>query len=262
MFALVLLALGGLAIGFASRKKPPTVIRGIPRPSQPSPHRYLAALSKLAREKKPAPRWLVDEAVREAFELGDWQAVAKLASAFPLSPPRVEETPDERISDTSPSTEEASTGEDAPPMDASIVIGKNSPIEGVSNDDWNEFVEKLKTQNASYDAGKFVGMFHQNKERLSQLDIDPATLSTEAAQYAALEKDIKQHHAEGAKLINEFGGELIDIDGACHPVSMSGVLGVLKAAGAKHARSWFKNPDEREKFKHTTETFLRTNNLF
>lgn len=65
----------------------------------------------------------------------------------------------------------------------------------------------------------------------------------------------KQLHK--SKLDKELGKE---IDG--EPLTLSGLLGLSSAAGIKGAKSWLKNPADRERFPHTTETFLKTNGLF
>lgn len=253
MWPLLLLGLWGFlhVVGNEQRhllgRPPVTKISGETGP------KYLPLLSRVLKAGHAPQRWLVDEAVREAFELGDWKAVSAIASRFPLTPPQTANT-DEVVS--SPKQV------DAPPSNAAIIIGKNSPFDGVSNEEWAEFCEKLKTQAPDFKSDKHVGAYHHNRERLTQLGYDPATLTDEATQYQALEKDLKDYSATEKKLINDFGGDLIDIDGESHPVSMSGVLGVLKAAGPKHARSWFKNPEERKAFPHTTETFKRCNGMF
>ena len=49
------------------------------------------------------------------------------------------------------------------------------------------------------------------------------------------------------------GGEIL---------TMSGLIGLTSQAGIKGAKSWIARPEERERFPHTTQTFLETNGIF
>lgn len=247
---LVLLGIAGFAI--FHRKPAPKAI-----PVQVKGNRQ-SALSTLARARRlgrPVPPYLVNDAMAEAFRIGDIAVIDALTGPIALQA----QSPDPEPS----STETGST---------SLVIGRNSPIDGVSNEEWESFIDKLKTQTADYSTDKHIGAYHHHKERLQQLGIDPASLTDEESQYHAMAKDIAAYRSTQRALIDDFGGELIDLPGNSsssnadgsntHCVTMSGILGVMKAAGPKNARAWFKNPADRASHPHTTETFLRTNGLF
>ncbi len=45
-------------------------------------------------------------------------------------------------------------------------------------------------------------------------------------------------------------------------VTLSGVLGVIQAAGLEGAAAWLESPDDRRRFPGTTAAFLRTNGAF
>lgn len=212
----------------------------------------LQRLALLARAKRPIPTALLNDALHEAYARGDWKVIDAISK---------------RLEASSGTPTVVTSGEDT----TSIVIGRNSPIDGVSNEEWEAFIEKLKTQTADYSTDKHIGAYHHHRERLQQLGIDPTSLADEEAQYQALAKDIASYSSAERKLIADFGGELIDIPGtsslaadgsSTHCVSMSGVLGVLKAAGPKNARAWFKSAKDREDHPKTTAAFLATNGVF
>lgn len=203
--------------------------------------KHLRALKTLVSSGESPPSWLINGAMREAYDRGDWGTVAMLSGAT--------------------GKREAATPE-VVKEDIQIVIGKNSPIEGVSNDEWNAFVGRLKTQQPTFKNERHVGAFHHNRERLGELGIDPDGLADESAQYQALEKDISHYNGAEQSLIRDFCGDVVTIKGAPHGITLSGVLGLLKAAGAKNARSWLRNETERNEFPKTTEMFLQTNGLF
>jgi hypothetical protein len=223
-----------------------TTTRGVLPPSPDLLYlRKLAAIRMLAKQGVPIPSALLDDAITEAYERGDWKVVAALTPG--------EETPSEETA-----SEDTSN---ASPEDASRPIAE-SPIDAASTEEWNAFLDALKTESPSYSSERYFGSYHQNKERLDTLGIDAATLADESSQRQAIATDLSTYREQERKLIDDFGGEVIDVNGQTHGVSMSGILGLLKAAGPKHTRSWLKNPDERSKYPQTTETFLRTNNIF
>ncbi len=78
-------------------------------------------------------------------------------------------------------------------------------------------------------------------------------------------------HADDSGLIAEYRGVVIEIPvpGVGAPaqptpieVTLSGVLGVIQAAGLEGAAGWLENPGDRTRFPHTTAAFLRTNGVF
>lgn len=208
----------------------------------PSYEKKLKAIRTLVRIGRPIPRALLDDTIEEAYDRGDWKILALLT---PAKREQMEQEKTEEGEQEKPAAEE-----------------KPAPFDGVSGEEWREFLDKLKTEEPRYGTEKHVGAYHHNRARLAQLGIDEKQLSTEEAQRAAVEKDLAQYRETERALIDDYGGDVLNIQGQDYPITMSGVLGVLKAAGPKHARSWFKNPEEREQFPHTTETFVKTNGIF
>jgi hypothetical protein len=142
------------------------------------------------------------------------------------------------------------------------VIGKNSPIQGIDNEPWGEFVDKLKTQPASYRDAVHIGAYYHNTRRLEEIGVDINTLTDEGGQYQALEKDIRDARERHRKLINDFTGDVVRVKGQDHCVTMSGILGLIKSAGAEGAKEWLTNEPDREKYPNTTLQFLATNGIF
>lgn len=249
----LILGLVGFAVVKSKRQGAVDTIasgRALPAPRVDAYRARLIVIRELARAGKPVPSALVDDVVTMAYERGDWRVVSALSKGSQMESGTVRVEESEEIDESN-----------LPPLDASKPLIA-SPIDGASDDEWAEFVDQLRTEEVSYATDKHVGAYHQNRERLSRLGIEPASLTSDESQRDAVSRDMAAYREAERKLIDDFGGDLVMIDGKEHPVTMSGVLGVLKAAGPKHARSWFKNPEDREAFTHTTETFLRTNNIF
>ncbi len=137
-----------------------------------------------------------------------------------------------------------------------------SPIEGVDPGEWSAFAEALHTKDPGFKTERHVGAYEHHRQRLRALGIPDSQLATEDGQYQALCADVTDYTTRCGDLIRNFTGDQVVIDGKPHPVTMSGVLGVLKAAGPQGAAQWLANPDDRTKFPRTTDTFLRTNNCF
>jgi hypothetical protein len=247
---LLLLGLAAL-VGLTTRKQAIAKLSApVTSAGKTDPALHIKALNRVITSGEAPKRWLVDEAMREAFELGDWLAVSALADKFP-------------IAFQTQSPEESSHDDKSPPEDASKPPSSSSPIEGVGPDEWTEFTTQLRTQEPSFKNERAIGAYHHNIDRLTQLGIEPSSLeNNESAQLAAISKDIAEYRKSERKLIDDFGGDLIQIEGKTHPITMSGILGVIKAAGPRNARQWFKDPEDRASHPRTTETFLRTNGVF
>lgn len=206
---------------------------------------FLRMLNRVVKANKQPPRWLVCEATREAYELGDWRAVTVITNAFQTQSPRQE----------SPQQAQPQTDIPAP-------TPRTSPLDGVTDDEWSQLVEALRVQKPEFATDNHLGAYYHSRDRLDQLGIDGKTLDTEAAQYQALATDLAAYKLSERNLINDMCGDMVSVQGQQHPVTMSGVLGLLKAAGPKHAKSWFKSETDRLSHPHTTETFLKTNGIF
>lgn len=292
IFPLVFLFGGLLAIHALARRgllapptNPPTVSKGVVSQTQrlsqaerfkrQRPYLY-ALLVTVKRGLQPDP-WLINEAMAEAYDRGNWKLVANLHRRYGALD-RGEDYPEEQPEEGGEEGEEnepidqwgedeaidsSETGQDeneSGDMPTDIVIGKNSPFEGVPNDAWDRFVSSLETEKPDYEGPKHVGRYHHSKERLSQLKIDD--VSTPEKQYDALVKDLADSREKSGALIREFELTPIQIDGGEQIATLSGILAVVKSAGLDHARSWFTNPEDRKKFPKTSEMFIKANGAF
>lgn len=219
---------------------PQTKISGAPLPDL-SPIELLAQACNAGLE---IPQPLVIAALAEAAELGDEETFRAIVSAFP--PPIALQKQSE------PETQTV-VGKTSPPT---------SPIRGIESTQWSEFVSRLRTQEPSYKDERHVGAFYHNVKRLSELGIDPATLTDESSQYQALTTDIIAVNDQCRKLINEWCGDTIDINGTSTPITHSGMLGLLKAAGTEGTKAWLTSKESRVRYPNTTKQFLNTNGLF
>jgi hypothetical protein len=200
----------------------------------------LDAIKLISGQGKPVSRGLVEQAMRDSFVSGDIDSMVTLHEVFNRKPKAVERRS----------------------RQPDVVVGKNSPIQGVQNEQWQEFVGKLKTQPATYRDAVHVGAFHHNTRRLEEIGISPNSLTDENQQYAALEKDIQDARERYRKLINDYVGDVVTVVGLPHCVTMSGVLGLIKSAGAEGAKEWLTSESDRQKYPNTTKQFLLTNGLF
>jgi hypothetical protein len=155
----------------------------------------------------------------------------------------------EKQPETEPEPEEPATNATGP-----------SPLDGVPDEDWVEFVDRLRTKPAGFASDRYVGQFEQNRGRLQHLGIpDPGSPE---AEYKAMVADVEDRNGEAAKLIADHSGEVVNLAGVDHAVTWSGILGLIKAAGPEGAEGWLTNPEDRTRFPRTTETFVRTNGCF
>jgi hypothetical protein len=248
---MILIMLGGLiVIAIVSRGPMSTVIRGS-TPVTDSPHDmgpHLSLLTRMVREGDRPSDWLVSFAVSEAWESGDYELAERIANAFHATPSLAPPAPSDTV--------------ETPTVSAPNAFKKQSPLDGVKDDDWTDFVNSLAVDSPDFDTDQHRGVFHHSKRRLTQLGIDPSTLSDPESQYSALEKDITDCNSRFGKMLRERVTELIQIDGTEHVVTQSGMLALLKTAGNKGAEKWLADAEDRKKYPKTTETFLRANGIF
>lgn len=213
-----------------------------------SGHRRTSAVKRLSDHiyhgLEPS-KWLVSEAMAEAYDSGDWGAVSEISNMFGEPEPQAQGTPP-------PGEEPAASQEQPTPT--------KSPLDGIEDGDWRSFTEALATRDPGFATERYVGKYEQSLSRLKQLGVEPP--QGEAAQASALATDMGVYWEDEAKLIQDFAGEVVEIKGGQHAVTPSGVLGLLKSAGPQGARSWLEHEGDREKFPRTTETFIRTNGCF
>ena len=150
--------------------------------------------------------------------------------------------------------------------DQTRALAPGSPIAGISDDDWRQFVIRLSREDPTYSSSRHVGQFRQRRERLIELGIDPGSvLGFASAQRVALDRDLADahKHAIDGDLVADHVGRRIQIPGhedAC--ITLSGVMGVIQCAGLDGATGWLEKTGDRKRFPHTTQAFLTTNGIF
>jgi len=142
-----------------------------------------------------------------------------------------------------------------------------SPIVGVDPAAWSQFRARLERETPLYESSRHVGRYRQRRDRLAELGIDPrSVIGDPDAQRDALDVDLADahRHAAASGLAAEHVGRPIMLPGEerAQPITLSGVLGVIQAAGLEGACGWLESPADRRKFPHTTRAFLRTNGVF
>lgn len=155
----------------------------------------------------------------------------------------------------------------------------------VANDrQWKRFARKLATQRVGeISVSGRMGLFGIGARRLKDLGlmtdvkkvelegksiymgtfIPPMSmerfLHSTSIQYSIFKKSMLDYH----KSIEESGlSKLIGQEIGVESLTMSGLLGLVSQAGIKGAKGWLAKPQERERFPHTTQTFLETNGIF
>lgn len=167
--------------------------------------------------------------------------------------------------------ENAAQRQETPPpyqeVDQAGALVPGSPLRGVSDSAWREFVRRLAREAPTFNSTRSVGQYRQRRERLAELGVDPNALhGSVIAQRAALDTDLANahHHAVAGGLLAEHLGRMITMPGhdGEERITLSGVLGVIQCAGLEGAVSWLERPSDRKRFPHTTQAFLRTNGIF
>lgn len=155
---------------------------------------------------------------------------------------------------------------EASPEAFSQLLVPGSPLGGVHDDAWREFVFRLEREDPSFSSSRHVGQYRQRRERLLMLGIDPQGLQgSVTAQRAALDMDLAEaHHHAAAGGLFEHLGRLIAVPGqsGSEAITLSGMLGVIQCAGLEGAVSWLENPNDRKRYPHTTRVFASTNGIF
>lgn len=232
-------------------------------PKQISP---VAILMQLVGRRLPVSPGLARAAYAEAMQRGDVTTAQQIAIVFLQPPPMM---PAMQMPGVVEETEESlrETYGEAEPMKAtSTTTFHNQPsqpsVSDVSPQEWTEFLLTFKTKEPDYRGERHIGAFEHSQRRLAQLGIDPASLSDVDAQLKALDKDLSDHLQANERLLNDFTGESVDVNGEKVPVTRSGVLALLKTAGPTGAKGWLTEESQRKSFPHTTEIFIRGNGRF
>lgn len=226
----------------------------------------VAILMQLVSQRMPVSPGLAQAAYQEAMRSGDAVIAQQIAVVF-FGPPQQQFAPPPPIM-VGEETEEALQAEygDMEPAKATsttIHHGTQPPsVSDVSPEEWRSFVLCFKTREPSYRGDRHFGAFEQSTRRASQLGIDPNSLTTEEAQYQALDKDLTNYLQSSERLLNDFTGESVSINGEKVTVTRSGVLALLKAAGPAGAKGWLTEEHQRKAFPNTTEIFTKGNGRF
>lgn len=188
------------------------------------------------------------------------------------SPRAIARAEDARVEILSPPSPSAAAPPRSSPHAGTITVsGRSSPIDGIGTEEWSEFVTRVAREQPTFMTAHHVGQFRQRRDRLAELGIDPSQIARSPdAQVAALDADMRDAygHADESGLIAEYRGVSIEIPTpdpsrpAPIEVTLSGVLGVIQAAGLEGAAGWFESPSDRVRFPHTTRAFMRTNGVF
>ena len=151
--------------------------------------------------------------------------------------------------------------------DQTRALGPGSPLPGVADESWRQFVALLARESPAFSSSRHVGQYRQRRERLAEFGVDPQAIQgSAAAQRQALDLDLTDahHHASAGGVLAQHIGRPIVIPGhAGAPViTLSGVLGVIQCAGLDGAVSWLESSNDRKRYPHTTQAFIRTNGVF
>lgn len=151
--------------------------------------------------------------------------------------------------------------------DQTRALAPGSPLGGIPDAAWREFVTRLERESPTFSSSRHVGQYRQRRERLAELGIDPGAIhGSVAAQRAALDADLADAHGHAAAggLISEHLGRPIALPGhdGATMATLSGLLGVIQCAGLEGAVGWLERPNDRRRYPHTTRAFQRTNGVF
>ncbi len=150
---------------------------------------------------------------------------------------------------------------------AAVVRSASSPIAGVDVRAWIAFVGRVAREAPTFSTTHHVGRFRQRRDRLRELGIDPATIiDSSDAQLDALDADMADayRHARASGLVDHYLGTAVSVsaDAQPMPITLSGVLGVIQAAGLEGAVQWLEEPSDRKRYPNTTLAFERCNGVF
>lgn len=224
-------------------------------------------LIKLVAQRLPVSPGLAQAAYAEAMQTGDVTTAQQIALVFfqrPVPPPQ----PQWQVSGEDESAALQETYGDMEAAKATSTTVHHGPqpqsasVQDISPQEWREFLLCFKTKEPSYKGERHYGAFDHSTRRLQQLGLDPSGLTTEDAQLSALDKDLNNYLQSSERLLNDFTGESVNVNGEKVSVTRSGVLALLKASGPAGAKGWLTEENQRKAFPHTTEVFKRGNGRF
>jgi len=193
------------------------------------------------------------------------QVVPTSAPPAPSPPPTPIAQPTGLPTETVAQMQEAAGLHEA--ADQTRAMSPGSPIPGVPDFAWRNFVARLSRESPQFASSRHVGQYRQRRERLVELGIDPTAIAGSAqAQRVALDADLADahHHATAGDVFAKHLGRPIILPGRedTETVTLSGVLGVIQCAGLDGAVGWLERSNDRKRYPHTTQTFMHTNNVF
>lgn len=226
---------------------------------------HLTEFTKVIRRGHKPHRWLVNNAIDEACRKGNWRLVESISQNFLQYDPALDSIgkPKSKAENTEKLEESEKTPEQ---LDKGVTKVKfnvdftTSPIEGISDEDWRMFVETSRSETEDFSTDSSVGMFRQNRKRLAKLGIND--IGDPISQYDAFEKEVSQLMQESTVLVKDYVAMPVVIDGDSVPITLSGLLSVMRIAGTKNAEKWLTSEDERKRFPNTTDAFKRSNGCF
>ena len=202
-------------------------------------------------------------------QVSHWPVRVVLIDDLPVAQPT--ELPSETMAPTGLPPETVAQMQEAAGLpeaaDRTRALAPGSPLPGVSDEGWRQFVMRLERESPQFESSRHVGQYRQRRERLADLGIDPRSIQGSAvSQRAALDRDLVEAHrhaADGGILAEHLNRTIVvpGLDGMA-VITLSGVLGVIQCAGLDGAVGWLERPNDRKRYPHTTQAFLRTNGAF
>ena len=230
-----------------------------------APVSALQTFCAFLREGQPPPVFVCELARREALSIGDAELAAKIAAMCAPQPSFIGPAP--AVFSPSPQVPAASFGPGAAAVMAAASRPVSSPIVGIAHESWDALCKTLAIDHPDHDSDRRVGKYSARKSRLEQIGIDPQTIvGSSDAQDDALCADLADAHARLEKkgVLQKVIGRAVRIPDMDTPVSisLSGMLGLTAVAGVDGATKWLTHEEERKRFPHNTNIFLRANGIF
>lgn len=233
---------------------------------------HLTEFTSLIRRGHRPSQWLVSSAVSEAYSIGNWRLAKSISDSYPneVAFRRHVEVEDKKEKDIHKSKQEqVNKPKDESPKKVEekkpLLLDYNrisSPVSYIPDDDWRMFVDISKIEGPNFVNENSVGMFRQNKKKLQKLGLNPDEIKDPIDQYNAFETECVKLIEEGRNLINQSVAMPIQVDNEDVPITLSGLLTVMRHAGIDNTAKWLDSNEERKKFPHTTRAFKRSNGCF
>lgn len=154
----------------------------------------------------------------------------------------------------------------SPPAAAGPPVYTSSPIRGVPDAAWQAFCGALVRESPDFDGPRHIGRYRHRKDRLAEIGFDPAAVAgaphVQDDAFAADVADSFRHLLESGTLDQVIGQSVPVPEVGKVPITLSGMLGLSSVAGLEGAIEWLQRPDDRTRYPHTTQAFLRCNGVF